>query len=220
MSGVRESDFNGEGLSFQMCSRMIIRDSVFDGNCGNGLHPGAGSTGVLFENCQGKRNGKSGFFFCVRANHVTVRHCAFSDNEIVGVSIGSRDCYNLIEDCDISNNASSGIYVRQGAVPIEVHSCVIRDCRVRGNAHDTREAQIDIFGASHDLVIERNVIDGLGETSGIATADGTANIFLAQNEIANCAPKTAVDGFTTTHPSFECGCESTKTTHSRHLKPN
>ncbi len=78
ISGIREYSFNGEGLGFQMCSRVIIRDSSFDSNTGNGLHPGAGSTNALFENCQGRENGKSGFFFCVRANHITTRGCTFT----------------------------------------------------------------------------------------------------------------------------------------------
>lgn len=218
VSGVMECDFNGEGISFQMCSRMVIRNSEFNGNTGNGMHPGAGSTNALFEKCQGKNNDQSGFFFCVRANHISVRGCEFSDNGEVGVSIGARDCFNLIEKCEILENAGPGVLIRQGSVPIEVHSCAIRECRVSGNSRDLRDAQFEINGDAHDVIIEHNVIDGGGYSSGIATNVNVSKIFSNENEFQGCENDTLGAGFTTTRPIFECGCETTKQTHYRHLR--
>jgi hypothetical protein len=111
IAGIRERDFWGEGLSFQMCRDVKIIDCAFDENTGNGLHPGAGSTNVLFERCAGAGNGRSGFFFCVRANHITVRDCSFRDNAL-GISLGTRDCYNLIENCRMEGNRGAGVLVR------------------------------------------------------------------------------------------------------------
>ena len=49
ISGIRERDYYGEGLSFQLCRDVSIVDCDFDANTGNGLHPGAGSTNCLLE---------------------------------------------------------------------------------------------------------------------------------------------------------------------------
>lgn len=69
-----------EGLSVGMTAAVLDDRrkgfySTFNGNAGNGLHPGAGSTDALFEDCSGDHNKRAGFFFCVRANHITVRGC-------------------------------------------------------------------------------------------------------------------------------------------------
>ena len=45
---VTEADYDGEGLSFQMCRDITIDGCRFDRNTGNGLHPGAGSTNCSF----------------------------------------------------------------------------------------------------------------------------------------------------------------------------
>mgnify|MGYP006102907653 CR=1 FL=1 len=121
IAGIREWDFWGEGLSFQMCRGVKIIDCAFDENTGNGLHPGAGSTNVLFERCAGTGNGRSGFFFCVRANHITVRDCSFRDN-----ALGTRDCYNLIENCRIEGNRGAGVLVGQTPKPTK---CIPVGCK-------------------------------------------------------------------------------------------
>ena len=133
IAGIRERDFFGEDLSFQMCRDVKIIDCAFDENTGNGLDPGAGSTNVLFERCAGTGNGRSGFFFCVRANHITVCDCSFRDNAL-GISFGTRDCYNLIENCRMEGNRGAGLLVRQTPKPTEVHSCRVQKCQIKGNA--------------------------------------------------------------------------------------
>jgi hypothetical protein len=216
IDGIREYNFNGEGLSFQMCTRMTIRDSSFDSNTGNGLHPGSGSTNALFENCQGKRNGKSGFFFCVRANHITMRGCTFANNEGPGVSVGTRDCFNLVEDCDITGNGGPGIFVRLTARPTEVHSCMVRGCRLSNNAQESGRGQVEIVGDAHDLIIEHSTLNGR-DAPGVVTADKVRNVYLEENQCVDCSTETSGDGFTVTRPVFECGHESSRPHHYRHL---
>ena len=86
LSNVSECDYHGEGFR---CAATQIIDCRFDGNSGNGLHPGAGSTNVRFVGCAANRNEKL-VFFCVRANQITVDDCRFFKNRY-GVSIGTRD---------------------------------------------------------------------------------------------------------------------------------
>ncbi|MBC7237993.1 MAG: hypothetical protein H5T69_19290, partial [Chloroflexi bacterium] len=62
VSDVVERGFHGEGLGFQICRDGRIERCRFDDNLGNGFHPGAGSTGVLFAECTAEGNSRSGFF--------------------------------------------------------------------------------------------------------------------------------------------------------------
>ena len=185
ITGIRERDFWGEGLSFQMCRDVKIIDCIFDENTGNGLHPGAGSTNVLFERCAGKGNGRSGFFFCVRANHITVRDCSFRDNAL-GISIGTRDCYNLIEDCRIEGNRGAGVLVRQTPKPTEVHSCRVQKCHIEANATEQGRGQVEITSDARDLAFVANKIASKGDKPGIFAEDTTSRIYIAENTFTDC----------------------------------
>lgn len=193
VSGVSERDYNGEGIGFQMCRDVVVKDCTSNQNIGNGLHPGAGSTNVLFEGCTSSGNEKSGFFFCVRANHVTVRDCTFRYNA-EGISIGTRDCHNLIEDCAIERNREAGILVRRTPSPTEVHSCMIRDCWISGNATDGGRGQVELVGDAHDLQIQHNRISGTHdrELPGIFAESSVRRIHLMDNMFENCVPEVSV----------------------------
>jgi hypothetical protein len=198
----------------------ILRCQVTE-NTGNGYHPGAGSTAALFQDCAAEGNGAAGFFFCVRANHITVRNCAFTDNHVCGISIGTRDCYNRIADCQITGNAGPGLLIRNTSRPVEVHSCHISGCRIRGNALDHGHAQVDVLGDAHDLILERNEIAGSPEQeqAGIYLAPSTERIWLIENKIQDCTPPVIGSASVPadTAPRLECGTKAAHEIHYRHL---
>lgn len=204
ITGVSERDYFGEGLGFQMCRDVVVRHCRFDENTGNGLHPGAGSTNALLEDCIGEGNGRSGFFFCVRANHITLRRGRFRGNQL-GISIGTRDCYNLIEDCAVEGNRGAGILVRQGPSPVEVHSCLIRRCRIEGNALQEGQAQVEVWGEAHDLVFADNQIGG--GKAGVWVADNARAVYLENNHFRLCHPEVVAgpQGLSYRMPQFEHG---------------
>lgn len=219
VSDVEEHDFNGEGISFQMCSHLRILGSSFTGNTGNGLHPGAGSTDVLFESCRGERNSACGFFFCVRANHVTVKACAFIGNAREGVSIGTRDCFNLIMGCRIEGNGGPGVLARETAAPTEVHSCAVKWCRILGNALQYGQGQIAMVSDAHDLAILINHIASSASrpTPGVFAAETTRNIYLDGNRFEACTPETVGTTFVDKALDFDCGSGATEPRDYRHL---
>ncbi|MCC7261125.1 MAG: right-handed parallel beta-helix repeat-containing protein [Candidatus Latescibacteria bacterium] len=217
ITGVTERDYFGEGLGFQMCRDVVVRHCRFDGNTGNGLHPGAGSTNALLEDCAGEGNGRSGFFFCVRANHITLRRGLFRRNQL-GVSIGTRDCYNLVEDCEMVDNRGAGILVRQGPQPVEVHSCLIQRCRIEGNALQEGQAQVEIWGEAHDLILADNHIGG--GKAGIWVAENARSIFLENNHYSLVHPEVIAGplGLSYQRPRFEHGYGTAGPTAFRHLE--
>lgn len=220
VEGVSQRDYFGEGLSFQMCRDVRIIDSSFAENTGNGLHPGAGSTNVLFDRCRGEGNKRSGFYFCVRANHITVRGCEFKNND-TGVSIGTRDCYNLIEDCVIEGNKGAGVLVRHTPRPTEVHSCAVRRCRIGGNAWEAGQGQIEVVADAHDLIFGANEISGSTQKSGpgIFIAETASEVYLQDNLFAGCEStvSAAAASLATAVIDIECGYDSGDETIFRHL---
>ena len=221
VSDVEERGFAGEGLGFQICRDVRIVRCRFACNAGNGFHPGAGSTGALFESCISEDNDADGFFFCVRANHITVRGCTFSDNRRCGVSVGTRDCHNHIERCQIADNDGPGILIRDTRRPVEVHSCHVSGCRIAGNARAHGHAQVDVLGDAHDLAFVDNNIVGLPgqERAGVYLAPSAQRIWLAGNHVEGCSPPLIGDAASLAEapPAFACGVETVQEVHYRHL---
>jgi hypothetical protein len=217
---VAEHSYAGEGISFQMCRDVVVTDSRFIGNSGNGIHPGAGSTNCLITNCAGSGNDLSGFFFCVRANHIGVTHCEFEGNG-QGMSIGTRDCYNVIEDCQFSGNLGPGIFVRPCPEPCEVHSCVIRRCRFEGNALERGRGQIDIGDNAHDILFRGNVFSGVAArpASGVSIAPTAHDICLQENDFEQCDPNVASAGSALSEELAltDCGYDAPSPESFRHL---
>lgn len=219
---VVESDFAGEGLGYQMCSHVDVRDCRFVGNAGNGYHPGAGSTATSFENCVAERNDAAGFFFCVRANHITVRDCAFRDNRGPGVSVGTRDSHNLIERCAITDNDGPGVLFRETRRPVAMHSCRVEGCTISDNAQTRGAGQISVLGDAHNLALVDNVIEGSSdrEMSGIYIAPTATGVWQRGNRIAGCFPSLVAEAASLAVDALDitCGVETARPEHSRHLQ--
>ena len=223
ITGIRQRDFSGEGLSFQMCRDVVIRDSVFDANSGNGMHPGAGSTNCLFANSSAAGNGRSGFFFCVRANHITVKDCSFEGNGL-GVSVGTRDCHNVVESCRILRNSGEGVLFRpEGVSPVEVHSVRIAACEIEGNALEEGEGQVALHADAHDIVIEGNRISGNPDRKqpAVFAAPATRDLYCTDNTIDRCDPPlaAAAASLTAARPEITGGYGTAPETAYRHLTP-
>ena len=226
VSDVEERAFAGEGLGFQICRDVRIVRCRFAHNAGNGFHPGAGSTGALFEGCIAESNDADGFFFCVRANHITVRDCTFAGNRRCGISVGTRDCHNRLERCQIADNDGPGVLIREAPRPVEVHSCHVSGCQIAGNARAQGRAQVEVLGDAHDLAFVDNEIAGPApppagppERAGIYLAPSAERVWLAGNRVAGCAPAVIGDAssLAAEAPAFECGVESVREVHYRHL---
>jgi hypothetical protein len=214
VSDVTERDYYGEGISFQMCRDVRILRSTFNDNTGNGLHPGAGSTKVLFDGCTALRNQRAGFFFCVRANHITVRHCHFEDNDH-GVSIGTRDCYNLLEQCTITRNHGPAIFIRQSPAPVEVHSILIRQCALTDNGTKRDAAQLELEDDAHDIIAEQNTLSG---KLGVRATAKVQRLFLAGNQNTCATPEALLPAnVTRQRPAFAHGYDAATPTAWRHL---
>ncbi|MDP6778833.1 MAG: right-handed parallel beta-helix repeat-containing protein [Candidatus Latescibacteria bacterium] len=216
ISNVHVDNYHGDGLSHQICRDVRVADSSFNRCSGNGMHPGAGSTNCFYERCSASQNDASGFYFCVRANHITVSECEFESNG-PGISIGTRDCYNLITGCRVRDNRGPGVLVRRGPTPVEVHSCVIRDSEIMGNAAADEGPQIAIEAAAHDIAIHDCTIEGTDDgLPGIQMADGVRDVAAVDNTYARCVPVVGGEPLNR-FPEITCGYGTAAKADFRHL---
>jgi len=221
VTGVKERDFFGEGLGFQMCRDMRISDCVFDGNTGNGLHPGAGSTNCLFASCSAAGNGRSGFFFCVRANHITVTGCSFEENAI-GVSVGIRDCNNIVDACRVAGNSGVGVLFREdGVAPVEVHSVRVANCDIEHNAVEEGEAQVTLRADAHDIILEGNRIrgDSVKALPAVHAEPTVRDLYCSDNYIEDCKTdiSATAESLASEKPAISGGYGAAPETAFRHL---
>jgi len=212
VENVVEKYFNGEGMGFQACADVRISNSEFSNNSGNGMHPGAGSTGVVFEHCVGKNNGASGFFFCVRATRVDVSDCTFINNNDHGISIGARDCHNHIKNCIIENNEKHGVFFRLSPMNTEVHSVRVSDCRIKNN----KGSQLYFSAHSHDIIIERCEVVADDKARRFSFEDNNSAIYLSDLNIAS-TELPVHPAVVNTAPDFKCGNKVLNDKDIRHL---
>lgn len=223
VTDVVERDFAGEGLGFQMCSQVHIRDCHFSGNAGNGFHPGAGSTAASFEHCVAEANDAAGFFFCVRANHIDVRDCTFARNAGPGMSVGTRDSDNLIEGCRMHENDGPGLLFRSTQRPVAMRMCRVRACSIQHNARRDGAGQVVVLGDAHELTFEQNQVAGepRRERAGFYIEPTATHIWLEDNEVRDCFPNVIADAasLAVANPVVACGMETVETHDFLHLRP-
>jgi hypothetical protein len=156
MRRVTARNYNGDGISWQVCHDVVVEDCHSHDHTGLGLHPGSGSQRPLIRGNKVERN-DIGIFFCWGVKYGLAEKNVIAENR-VGVSIGHRDTDNLICDNDITDSSKVGVLFRPE----------------RGKAF-----------AGHRNRLERNRIINSGDEDGIGVdvQGGTESIVLIQNQI-------------------------------------
>jgi hypothetical protein len=108
--GVTTRNYNGDGISWQVCHDVRVEDCHSHDNAGRGVHPGSGSQRTVVVQNRLERN-EIGFYFCWGVRWGRCENNMILDNRQFGVSIGHRDTDNLIWKNDILRSG------RGGAVP-------------------------------------------------------------------------------------------------------
>jgi hypothetical protein len=181
---VTARDYNGDGISWQICHDMVVEDCTSRGHAGLGLHPGSGSQRPVMKNNKLADN-DIGIFFCWG-----VKYGLAEGNQIkncrLGVSIGHRDTDNLLVNNDIDASGQSGVLFRPERGPgFCGHRNVIEKNRITNSGGESGIA-IDVQGGTESITLRSNAIR---ETRSPATRIGirlgkeTKDITLAENKI-------------------------------------
>ena len=155
---VETRNYNGDGISFQICHDVLVENCHSYDNTNLGVHPGSGSQRPLIRNCVLERNDQ-GLFWCWGVKFGLAEGNRMIDNRSYGTSIGHNDTDNVIRKNEFTGSGKVGILFRD-------------DNRGRD------------FWANRNLV-ENNRIINTGGADGIAIdiQGQTTDVRLAGNEI-------------------------------------
>lgn len=155
---VETRNYNGDGISFQICHDVTVENCHSHDNADLGIHPGSGSQRPLIRNCKLKDNGL-GLFWCWGVKYGLAERNEIIDNRNYGISIGHNDTDNVMRNNRVVGSGKAGIIFRD-------------ECRGKD------------FWANRNT-IEDNVIENSGGPDGVAIdiQGKTKDVRIANNEI-------------------------------------
>lgn len=104
-------NYNGDGISWQICHDVLVENCHSHGHTGLGLHPGSGAQRTVIRNNRLEDN-HIGLFFCWGVQYGLAENNTIVDNRLCGISIGHRDNENMIRNNEIRNSGQAGVIFR------------------------------------------------------------------------------------------------------------
>ena len=185
LRGVTAKNFNGDGISWQVCHDVRVSGCHSHDNAGYGLHPGSGSQRTVVTGSKLERN-DIGFFFCWGVKWARVENNTMADNRRFGVSIGHNDTDNIVRSNDVLRSGKTGIFLRQEHGPTFSPSRnLIEQNRVTDSGPEAGVA-VDIEGVTEAITLSKNVLvetRGPAERIGVRISKDAKQIALAGNQI-------------------------------------
>jgi parallel beta-helix repeat protein len=189
ITGVAARNYNGDGISWQVCHDVIVEHCESSNHTGLGLHPGSGSQRPIIRNNKLANNG-IGIFFCWGVKHGLAENNEIKGNK-VGISIGHRDTDNLITGNTISESTQTGLLFRPERGPdFAGHRNRIEANHFVNNGPEGG-AVIDIEGGTESITITGNSFadnrEGKTRTA-VKQGPDTKNIVVEQNTTKGLQP--------------------------------
>ncbi|MBL8174518.1 MAG: right-handed parallel beta-helix repeat-containing protein [Bryobacterales bacterium] len=185
MRQVTARNFNGDGISYQVCHDVRVEDCTSHNNANYGLHPGSGSQRTVVTGCRLDTN-DIGFFFCWGVKWALVERNTMADNRRFGVSIGHNDTDNVVRNNEVLRSGKFGIYLRQE----HGHSFAPSRNRIEGNrvvdSGNENGAAVEIEGPTEHVSLQSNVLletRGAASRVGVRIGKEAKAITLAENRI-------------------------------------
>jgi hypothetical protein len=187
-------NFNGDGLSWQICHDVLVEGCHSHDHAGYGLHPGSGSQRSII---RGNRliDNSLGLFFCWGVRWGLAEKNIIEGNKRFGISIGHRDTDNVVRDNDVRASGEVGILFRkEPESAFQGNRNLVEKNLILGVAQD-RGIGIDIQGSTKSVTIAGNEIretQAPRERVGIRIGPEAEQITLNDNHIEGFA-ETIVD---------------------------
>lgn len=183
--GLTTRNYNGDGISWQICHDVLVENCHSHDNAGLGLHPGSGSQRPVIRNNRLVRNG-IGLFFCWGVRHGLAEGNVIEDTATAGISIGHHDTDNLITGNTVRRSGKVGVLFR----PERGKDFAPHRNRVEKNRIEDSGAEdgigIDVQGGTEKVVLRGNQLvesRGPAKRIGIRLGAETREITLAENKI-------------------------------------
>jgi len=178
-------NFNGDGISWQVCHDVRAEECHSHDNAGFGLHPGSGSQRAVVTGSKLERN-DIGFFFCWGVKWSLVENNAMLDNKRFGVSIGHNDTDNIVRNNEVLRSGKTGIYLRQEHGPTFSPSRNHIEANKVVDSGSENGIAVDIEGVTESVTLKRNVLLETRQPAsriGVRISKDAKQIALAENRI-------------------------------------
>lgn len=149
-------DYNGDGVSWQVCDDVTIEGCRSLNNADLGLHPGSGSQrprllGNTIRGCD------IGLFWCWGVKHGLAEGNVIEDSGKYGTSIGHRDTDNLMRDNIIRRSGQNGVLFREHPQPgRDPHRNVLERNLIEDSGTKGECVAIEMLGTAEDVVLRGN----------------------------------------------------------------
>lgn len=187
---VEARNYNGDGISFQVCHDVVVEDCHCHDNADLGVHPGSGSQRPRIRNNRLERN-NLGLFWCWGVKYGLADGNIIDGNLSYGVSIGHCDTDNVMRKNRITNSGKIGILFRDESRGRDfwANRNLIED-NVILDSGEADGIAIDIRGQTRDIRILNNEIRETREPAqrtGIRIAAQVGSVAIEQNRIEGFA---------------------------------
>jgi hypothetical protein len=185
MRQVTARNFNGDGISWQVCHDVRVEDCHSHDHAGFGLHPGSGSQRPLMRQNKLERN-DIGLFFCWGVKWGLAEQNTIRDTKRFGISVGHKDTDNLIRRNDVRGSGQVGVLFRkERGQAFDPHRNRLEDNRIIDNGGDSGIG-VDVQGETESIAISRNEIRETRQPMqriGVRIGVNTKDVSLAENRI-------------------------------------
>jgi hypothetical protein len=189
MRQVTARNYNGDGISWQICHDVLVEHCHSHDHTGLGLHPGSGSQRSIIRANRMTGNDQ-GIFFCWGVRWGLAENNTIEASKLYGISIGHHDTDNIVRGNEIRSSGQVGILFRKEEAPaFQGNRNQIVKNRILG-VRQERGFGIDIQGQTKSITIRENEIrqaEGPGERVGIRIGAEAQEITLADNRIEGFA---------------------------------
>ncbi len=183
---VEARNYNGDGISFQICHDVTVEDCHCHDNADLGLHPGSGSQRPVIRNNRLERN-TIGLFWCWGVKFGLAENNRMIGNRSYGISIGHNDTDNIMLKNEIADSGKVGILFRDEARGEDFWANRNRiEQNQITNSGDREGIAIDIQGKTKDVKILGNHLKEArepGKRVGIRISKEASGIELAENTL-------------------------------------
>ena len=185
--GVTARNYNGDGISWQICHDVLVENCVSEGHAGLGLHPGSGSQRAVI---RGNRivGNSIGIFFCWGVRNAVAENNHVEGND-TGISIGHHDTDNIVRGNEVIDNKKIGVLFRpERGKDFTGNRNRIENNRLVDNGADGGFA-VDIQGGTDSIALTGNEIVETrnGARTAIRLGPDTRDIKLDKNRIEGFA---------------------------------
>ncbi len=155
---VTARNYNGDGISFQICHDVLVEECHSHDNTDLGVHPGSGSQRPILRRNLLERNSQ-GIFWCWGVKYGLAEENRIIDNRTYGISIGHNDTDNVMRKNVIQGSGKFGLLFRDepGGTDFWANRNRVEENRFIDNGDDQGSA-IEIAGKTHDVCLKGNWI--------------------------------------------------------------